>query len=77
MGEPNTGNQYCHKIWRTHCELKYLSSNGEEIKRDSLSSDERNGKSSNLLYVSVGRCIIGVVGLIYEFPDKTQYILYY
>ena len=32
---------------RTHCELKYLSSNGKEIKRDSLSSDERNGNSPN------------------------------
>lgn len=32
MGEPNTGNRYCLQSRRTHCELKYLSSNGEEIK---------------------------------------------
>lgn len=69
MGEPNTGNLYCQK-WRTRCELKYLSSIGKEIKRDSLSSDERRGRSSNLLYVRAGRCIIGVVGFIYRFPDK-------
>jgi hypothetical protein len=36
---------------RTQCELKYLSSIGKEIKRDSRSSDERSGNSSNLLYV--------------------------
>ena len=47
MGEPNFGNRNCLQCRRKHCELKYLSSNGKEIKRDSLSSDERNGKSPN------------------------------
>ena len=60
MGEPNTGNLYCSEMERTHGELKYLSSRGKEIKRDSLSSDERNGNSPNRKY-----CIgsFGITGL--------------
>ena len=34
MGEPNTGNQYCYKMQRTQCELKYLSNIGGEIKKE-------------------------------------------
>lgn len=37
-------------IERTVGELKYLSSRTKEIKRDSLSSDERKGTSPNLIY---------------------------
>ncbi len=34
MGEPNTGNLYWLQSSRRHCELKYLSSNGGEIKNE-------------------------------------------
>lgn len=35
MGEPNVGNlHYPKDIGRKHCELKYLSSNGKEIKNE-------------------------------------------
>ena len=63
MGEPNTVNLYYLNIRWTHCELKYLSSNGKEIKRDSLSSDERNGNSPNRKICIGSFCIYGVVGL--------------
>ncbi len=42
--------------WRKVGELKYLSSRKQEINRDGLSSDERNGHSPNLLLA------VGVVG---------------
>ena len=54
MGEPNIGNLYYLLNRGTHCELKYLSSNGKEIKRDSLSSGERKGSSPNLEFYSGG-----------------------
>jgi len=60
MGEPNMSNSYYPQSGRTHCELKYLSSNGKEIKRDSLSSDERNGKSPNRKIFIDSFCIYGV-----------------
>ena len=59
MGEPNTGILYYPQCGRKHCELKYLSSNGKEIKWDSLSSDERNGKSPNHNSVEVAFGIMG------------------
>ena len=64
MGEPNTSNLYYLKIRETHCELKYLSSNGKEIKRDSLSSDERNGNSPNCRYRIGSFWYYRVVGII-------------
>lgn len=77
MGEPSIGNLYYPKnIGRKHCELKYLSSNGKEIKRDSLSSDERNGKSPNRKICIVSFWIYGVVGIIYSEANKLDiYIL--
>ena len=60
MGEPNTGNRYCLQSRRTRGELKYLSSHGKEIKRDSLSSDERNGRSPNHKIRIGSFCIYGV-----------------
>lgn len=59
MGEPNTSNLYYLQCRRTRCELKYLSSNGKEIKRDSLSSDERKGKSPNHNTVQVAFGVMG------------------
>ena len=47
MGEPNTVNRYYLLSRRTPSELKYLSNWGKEIKRDSVSSDERKRKSLN------------------------------
>lgn len=47
MGEPNTVNRYYPQSGRTPSELKYLSNWGKEIKRDSVSSDERKRKSLN------------------------------
>ena len=47
MGEPNTANLYYPLSGRTPSELKYLSNWGKEIKRDSVSSDERKRKSLN------------------------------
>ena len=48
-------------------ELKHLSTQGKEIKRDSQSSGERNGNSLNLLYVTgYSRCTIGVVRSVFR-----------
>ena len=58
-----------------HGELKYLSSHGKEIKRDSLSSDERRGKSSNHKNIIGSSLFYGVVGLIYGEATKPD-ILY-
>ena len=66
MGEPNTSNWYCAETARTRGELKYLSSRGKYIKRDSLSSDERNGRSPNHRIFTGSFCIYGVVGIIYR-----------
>ena len=63
MGEPNTSNLYYLQSREIHCELKYLSSNGQEIKRDSLSSDERNGKSPNCKYCIGSFWCYRVVGI--------------
>ena len=63
MGEPNVSNLHYLYYRETHCELKYLSSNGKEIKRDSLSSDERNGKSPNRKYCISSFWYYGVVGI--------------
>lgn len=71
MGEPNIGNLYYPKyIGGRHCKLKYLSSNGKEIKRDSLSSDERNGKSLNHEICIVSFCTYGVIGIICSEANK-------
>lgn len=45
---------YLLNAWREVGELKYLSSRRQEIKRDSHSSDERNGMSPN--HTSVWGC---------------------
>lgn len=67
MGEPNIGNLYYPEYTGgTHWELKYLSTNGKEIKRDSLSSDERNGKSPNRKFCIGSFWNYGVIGLIYR-----------
>ena len=47
MGEPNMVNPYYLLSRRTPSELKYLSNWGKEIKRDSVSSDERKRISLN------------------------------
>ena len=67
-------NSYYLKNRRTLCELKYLSSKGKEIKRDSLSSDERNGSSSNHKNSIVSFLFYGVVGLIYGEANKPDII---
>lgn len=75
MGEPNIGNLYYpENTGRTHCELKYLSSNGKEIKRDSLSSDERRGRSPNRKICIGSFCTCGVVGIIYSEANKLDII---
>ena len=53
-----------------HGELKYLSIHGKEIKRDSLSSDERKGISSNHRNSIVSFLFYGVVGLVYGEANK-------
>ena len=66
MGEPTRGNARGaydeHIVIRgARGELKHLSTLRK--RKNSLSSGERKGKSLNLIRVSGGRCVIGVVRL--------------
>ena len=76
MGEPKRGNLSYPLIGRTHGELKYLSSHGKEIKRDSLSSDERNGNSPNHKMRVGSFCTYGVVGIVFGEANKPNIVYY-